>query len=298
MSPLIAITGASGNVGQALAGHLLDRGVKVRAIARGIERLQPLAARGAQLECGDLNDPKFMARAFRGADAVFAMIPPNYGHPDPRAYQRQIAEALASAVQVARVSHAVTLSSIGADQSAGTGPIVGLRAFEERFNQIPNVHLVHLRAGYFFQNFLSNIGLIRGSGLNGGLVAPDVEIAMIDARDVAPVAADLLANRSFSGRSVRELRAGRLWSFRKATGVLGAAIGRADLSYIRFAEADTRQALLVSGFSPGMADDFIEMALGLSEGLIQPRQPLSPATAAPTTLEQFAATVFAPAFAG
>jgi uncharacterized protein YbjT (DUF2867 family) len=34
MSPLVTITGATGNIGQALADRLLQSGVKIRAVAR------------------------------------------------------------------------------------------------------------------------------------------------------------------------------------------------------------------------------------------------------------------------
>jgi NAD(P)H dehydrogenase (quinone) len=74
MATAVAITGATGNIGRALAERLLKRGVSVRAIGRTADRLRPLLARGAEAHVGDLRDPDFLARAFRGAGAVFAMI--------------------------------------------------------------------------------------------------------------------------------------------------------------------------------------------------------------------------------
>ena len=68
--------------------------------------------------------------------------------------------------ELARVPRVVTLSSVGADLPTGTGPILGLRAMEERFNQIPGIHIVHLRPGYFLENVLPNIGLIKSAGIN------------------------------------------------------------------------------------------------------------------------------------
>jgi len=293
----VAIVGATGHVGGALARRLLERGVTVRAIGRAADRLEPLVAGGAVACVGDAHDARFLASAFRGADGVFAMIPPAYDHPDPRADRRQVADALAAGTQVARVEHAVTLSSIGADQLSGTGPIAGLREFEERFNQVPGLNIVHLRPGYFYSNLLYNVRLIKSAGVNGGLIDPDVQMAMVDPSDIAAVAASLLAIPDFNDRRTQELRAPRTYSQREATAILGQAIGQPDLAYVQFGEADTRQALQGLGFSAVMVDLYVEMLQAFNKGIIRPRQPLSDETRAPTTLEQFARTAFAPAFA-
>jgi uncharacterized protein YbjT (DUF2867 family) len=149
--------------------------------------------------------------------------------------------------------------------------------------------------GYFYSNFLYNVGLIRAAGINGGLLDPDVQVAMADPGDIASVAATLLARPAFTGQTIRELRAARAYSLREATGILSRAIGRPDLPCVPFSEADTRQALHGMGSSPAMASLYVEMVHALN--LVQPRQPLSAETTAPTALEKFARTTFAPTFA-
>jgi uncharacterized protein YbjT (DUF2867 family) len=292
----IAVVGATGNIGHELTALLLKQGVKVRAVGRSAERLAALAAGGAEPWVGSADDSKFLSEAFRGADGVFAMIPPDYGNPDPRGQQRRFAEAMASATQVARVRHAVTLSSIGADKIGGTGPIDGLRGLEERFDQIPGLNVVHLRPGYFYENFLGSIGLIKGSGINGGLITPDAPKGMVATRDIASVAAELLGGLGFSGRQTRELQGPRDYSFGEATKILGAAIGRPDLAYVTFGEQDLYNALTGTGFSSPMAQDFIEMLQAFNAGRVRFREPRSPSNTTPTTFESFAETVFAPAF--
>jgi hypothetical protein len=56
--------------------------------------------------------------------------------------------------------------------------------------------------------------------------------------------------------------------------------------------------MLGMGISASVADGFLEMYQGFNQGLSAPTQARSPATTTATTLEQFAAAVFAPAFAG
>ncbi len=84
---MYVITGATGNTGHLIAQALLDAGQAVRAVGRSTERLQPLVDRGAQAAVGDLHDADFLARAFAGATAVYAMVPPSFGAADFRAYQ-------------------------------------------------------------------------------------------------------------------------------------------------------------------------------------------------------------------
>jgi NADP-dependent 3-hydroxy acid dehydrogenase YdfG len=48
MPHLVTITGATSNIGKALADRLLQSGVKLRAVARHAERLFPLTAKGAE----------------------------------------------------------------------------------------------------------------------------------------------------------------------------------------------------------------------------------------------------------
>jgi len=298
MSALIAVVGGSGNVGAPLARTLLARGVRVRVIGRSRERMEPLVARGAEPFAGSVDDVKFLAAAFRGADAVLAMIPPDPRSEEPVERGRRLAEAMAAAVQVARVQRVVTLSSVGAELPEGTGPIRTLHGLEQRFDQTPAIHLVHLRPSFFFENFLAAIPLIRHSGLNGSAFGPDVSLDMNAARDVADAAAAHLAAPDFTGRTVHELHGPRSYTHREATAILGAAIGRPELPYQQFSYEDFIRAMVSAGLALATATLYAEMCRGFNEGRIHPRAPRSTATTTPTSLEEFARSVFAPAFAG
>src|SRR5437899_5355397 len=107
MSHLVVVTGATGNVGRTLVKHLLQAGVRVRAVARRAEKLAPLAAEGAEACPGNLENTAFLAEAFRGADAVFAMIPEHPQVPDFLADKRRSAVSLAEALKTAQVSRVV-----------------------------------------------------------------------------------------------------------------------------------------------------------------------------------------------
>src|SRR5215469_18540608 len=144
---MYVITGATGNTGKAAAERLLAQGKRVRVIGRSAERLQPLVAQGAEPFLADITDVPGLTQAFIGAEGVYAMIPPDLASQDFHAYQNRISDAIVEALKQAGVKYAVALSSIGTDKADKTGPIVGLREFEEKLNQIPGLNIVHLRAG-------------------------------------------------------------------------------------------------------------------------------------------------------
>ncbi|HEX5434483.1 MAG TPA: NAD(P)H-binding protein, partial [Candidatus Angelobacter sp.] len=73
---MYVVTGATGNTGRIVANRLLDAGKKVRVISRNAEHLKRFVARGAEPFTADLQDLAALTRAFSGAEAVYAMIPP------------------------------------------------------------------------------------------------------------------------------------------------------------------------------------------------------------------------------
>jgi nucleoside-diphosphate-sugar epimerase len=65
------ITGATGFLGGALANRLLDDGAQVRLLARSPEKARRLAARGADVFEGELNDADAARRAAEGCACLF-----------------------------------------------------------------------------------------------------------------------------------------------------------------------------------------------------------------------------------
>jgi uncharacterized protein YbjT (DUF2867 family) len=291
----IVVTGASGNVGRAVTARLLDAGREPRVLARRTEGLAGAIARGAQPRLGSLGDRAFVAQALAGADAAFVMIPPDYAAADPLASQRAQIEAVVAAVHESGLRKVVALSSIGAELASGNGPIQTVHVLEERLGAVPGLDVVFLRPTYFMENFLSAIGLIKSAGINGGAMRADVPLPMIATVDIAAAAAELLLKPDFQGTSVRTLLGPRDYTQAEATRILGSAVGRPDLAYVGFPYDDARKGMVGAGLQPALADLYVEMADAFNHGRI-PTPPRSAASTTPTTLEEFAKSVFAPAF--
>ncbi|MCX5732508.1 MAG: NAD(P)H-binding protein [Deltaproteobacteria bacterium] len=294
---MIVLMGATGNTGKVAAEALLSRGEKVRVLGRDAKKLQPFAARGAEVAAGDAADPAFLARAFAGADTAYTLIPPDMRAPDFRAHQDRVGEATVQALRQSGVKRVVFLSSVGADLPAGTGPIVGLHAQEERLRGL-GVDLLLLRPGYFFENLYASLPLIRHQGINGSAIAPEVKLSMIATRDIGAAAAAALAAKDFSGVQVRNLLGPRDYTMVEVTRILGAKIGKPDLAYVQFPYEAFGAALEQAGLTKDMARLYVEMSRAFNAGIVKPVGGRTPESTTPTPFESFASELAAAYEAG
>jgi uncharacterized protein YbjT (DUF2867 family) len=295
---MFAITGATGNTGSVIAMKLLARGESVRVIGRDAGRLGGLVQKGAEAFVADVTDATALTKAFTGAKAVYAMIPPNLGTSDISGYREQVSDALVAATANAGVGYAVVLSSVGADKPEKTGPVVGLHNLEQKLNGVTGLNALYVRAGYFMENTLAQISVIKNFGLLGGPLRADLSVAMIATRDIGDWAADQLLQLSFAGKQARELLGQRDLTYREAASVIGKAIGKPNLSYSQFPPQLIKPALLQAGMSSNVADLLLEMSEAMNSGYMAPLEPRSAQNTTPTTFETFVAEQFAPRFAG
>ncbi len=290
-----AIMGATGQIGRVVTERLLERGHDVRALGRDTKKLEALRARGARTTAARFDDENALAEAFRGATAVFTMIPPAYDAEDYGRWQDRAGEAIVAALKKARMAHVVDLSSIGAHLTEGTGPIKGLHRQEKRLEGLSGLSVLHLRPSLFMENFLWSIPAIREHGVNGSALRGDLRVPMVSTKDIGEKAADLLDRLDFHGRSILEFAGPRPLTFHEATAALGKAIGKPDLKYVQFPYADAERAMVGTGMKPNFAALIVEMDRALNEGRIEPTQPLAAENVGKTTIEEFA-RVFARAY--
>jgi len=293
---VIAVMGATGNTGRMVSERLLEGGSDVRALGRSTDRLAGLVAKGAEAAVGEAADAGYLTGAFRGAEAVYTLLPPNLQADDYSAFQDQVGEAITRAIEESGVGHVVFLSSIGADQPAGTGPIAGLHRQEGRLRSLEGVDVLALRPGFFFENHFETLGLIKHQGINGSAVAPDTSLPMIATRDIAEAAAKALITRDFSGFVVRELLGPRDLTMAEANGIIGDAIGNPDLTYVQFPYEDFEASLAQMGLPANIAALYTEMARAFNAGKVRTLEGRSEANTTPTSFETFAAEVLAPAY--
>ncbi len=293
---MIAVLGATGNVGGKIAALLAKKNEPIRVISRSAERLRPIIGKTVTAFVGDANNTEFLVKAFTDVDAVFALIPPNPTAPDFMRYADTIGESIARALEIAKVKHVVYLSSVGGELTGeGTGPIKGLHKMEERLNRIRGLNVLHLRAAYFMENLLWNIDLIRSKGIAGTAIRGDLKIPMIATKDIAAYAAERLVKRDFTGSSVKYLLGERDLTLTAAAGIIGRKISKPGLSYIMFPYDEAEKAMVGMGLSPDMSRTYVEMARAFNEGKIKAGKRTAENTT-PTSIESFCDEVFVPAF--
>ncbi|HEU0204962.1 MAG TPA: NAD(P)H-binding protein [Burkholderiaceae bacterium] len=285
---MITVMGATGHTGRQIVEILLGAGEPVRALARTESKLAPLARAGAEALAGDAADTTFLARAFRGARAVYTLLPTDRAAPDYRAEQDRQGEAIVGAVRASGVRYVVALSSVGADLSEGTGVIAGLHAQEERLRELADTNVLLLRPVSFFENFYDMLPLIKQEGIIVDSVAPTLAVPMVATRDVAAVAAQALRRRDWTGVAVRELLGPGDLSYAEATRILGEGIGKPDLAYVPLPYGEMVRALTEAGLSASFATLYVAMTRAFNDGRVKPHGGRSAANTTPTRFEDFA----------
>jgi uncharacterized protein YbjT (DUF2867 family) len=292
------ITGATGHTGSIAAEKLLATGAKVRVIGRDAKRLERFSRAGAEAVVADMTDAAALEKALSGARAVYAVMPPNVSAADVRAYQEQVTDSLASAIRNNGIAYAVALSSTGADKTYGTGPVLGVHSLEKKLESIAGLNTLSLRCGYFMENLLPQIGIIQSLGFMAGPVRADVPLPMIATSDIGDFAAESLAKLDFVGLQTRELLGARHVTYTEAVKIIGAAIGKPDLSYRQLPASVLKPPMMQMGMSSNMVDLLLEMSEALNTGHMKSQEPRSGRNTTATTLETFVAEVLAPAYRG
>lgn len=284
---MYVITGATGNIGKRLSELLLAKGQRVRVIARSSEKVKSLVDKGAEARIGLLEDSEFVMHTFRGATAVFVMIPPSYQDENVVEYQRHVGESLTQAILNSGVKQVVNLSSMGAERHEKTGPILTLHHQEERLNGLNGVNVLHLRPCSFMENQLWNIPLIKNMGICGSAIRADLITPYIATQDIAQVASEEILS-GIQGKSVQELVGPEDLSMTQVTKILAKAIGKEDLHYVQFSYDDAEKGMIASGLSRAVAKLIVEMDRSMNESGLGDPIPRTAKNTTKTTMQEFA----------
>lgn len=293
---MYVVVGASGHTGQVVAKTLLDRGQKVRVVGRNAEHFRSLTKQGAEFSIADATDSAALATSFQGADSAYVLIPPNLAADDVAGFQDRVGDAITDALEKAGVQRVVALSSIGADKSNGTGPVVGLHKFEQKLNSLSAANVLCLRAGYFMENTLPQANVIRSLGSVAGPIRADLKLPVIATRDIGAAAAEVLLGREFRGKQSKELQGHRDLDYVEMATIIGKAIGKPSLRYVQAPDEQLRASMMQMGMSANFVDLLLEMAHALNSGYMKALEPRSASNTTPTSYETFVREEFVPAY--
>jgi uncharacterized protein YbjT (DUF2867 family) len=286
------ITGATGHIGGRLAQLLVANGFPTRVIARDPSKLPALVREGAEIVTGSIEDAATLAKAFAGGTALFWLTPPNYAVTDWTGWQKQLGETAAKAADEAGIAHVTVLSSMGAHQTSGLGPVSGLNFVESAFQQT-RANVLALRPGFFMENWLNNLATIKAQNTVYGVFPEDYAYVQVATRDIADVAYAEITNADWQGFRIRGVHGPRNVSNREALTILSKVLGR-EIKYVRIPASAQREAMLGMGLPPAIANGYAEMSEGFSSPKFKAQEPRTSFTTTPTTLEQWATEVLKP----
>lgn len=200
---VILVTGATGQQGGAVARHLLRDGWSVRALVRDPESAaaQALAAQGAALVQGDLNDPATLESATRDAYGVFSVQ--NFWLPDV-GYEGEVRQgvAVADAAAAAGVRHFVYSSVGAADRGMGQQHFASKWAIEQYIQQL-DLPATIVRPVAFMENYNWSRPQISNGVFTSWGIRPDKTLQTVAVEDIGGFVALVFANPAeFIGQTV------------------------------------------------------------------------------------------------
>ncbi|GAA3784665.1 NAD(P)H-binding protein [Flavobacterium ginsengiterrae] len=261
----IIVSGSLGNIGKPLTANLVAAGHDVTVISSNADKKSAIENLGAKAAIGSVSDSGFLTETLKGADALFAMTPPNLGGQNVIANTTEAGRAFAKAISETNIKRVVMLSSIGADLPTGNGPIAGLYHIEKLYNEL-NTSITFLRAGYFYTNFYNDVPMIKGAGIMGGNFPADVKIPLVHPKDIAQAVAEEIVKTS-EGKNIRYIISDVRTPGDTAK-TLGTAISKSDLPWVEFTDEQSLEGMKQAGIPEEIAGLYTEMGTGLRNGKI------------------------------
>jgi uncharacterized protein YbjT (DUF2867 family) len=199
----IAVAGAAGQQGSAVARKLLADGWKVRALTRDAKKpaAAELAQAGAEVVPGDMDNRAQLDAAFKGAYGVFSVQ--NFWIPSV-GFDGEVRQGknVADAAKAAGIQHLV-FSSVGAAQRG-----MGQKHFEskwiiEQHIQALGVPYTILRPAAFMENYNWSRPAILNGSLPGRGIRPEKKTQIIAVQDIATfVALAFKQPEKFVGKTI------------------------------------------------------------------------------------------------
>jgi uncharacterized protein YbjT (DUF2867 family) len=273
---LIVVTGATGRQGGAVARELLAAGRRVRAMTRRPDGApaKALAALGAEIVTGDLDDPESLGRALEGAWGTYAVQ--NTWEAGVEKEEEQ-GKRYAEAARSVGVQHFVYASVGSAHRSTGIPHFENKWRIEQRVRELGFPSWVILRPTFFMENLAGppfKQGIDQGQLAIG--IAPTTKLQMIAVADIGKYGRLAFERHAeLSGQAID--LAGDELTMPKAAEILGGAVKR-PVTFVQVPIEEVRKfstdvALMLEWFDavgydadiPGNAREFGIAPTGLTD---------------------------------
>jgi uncharacterized protein YbjT (DUF2867 family) len=290
---MLVITTPSGAIGRQVLEHVLSSAESVRVIARNPSNLPPRAGERVEVVRGSHGDSKVVNQAFKGADTVFWLVPP-----DPRASSVDAAyvdftRPACDALKKHQVKRVVGISALG--RGTPWAANAGLVTASLKMDDLIASTGVSYRAvtnPSFMDNLLRQVESIRDLGQFFLPISGDLKQPSACTRDIAATAARLLLDHSWSGVGSVSVLGPEDLSYNDMARIMSDVLGKA----VRFQQISVdafKSRLLQRGMSEAMAQANADMWTAYGEGL-DTAEPRTPASTTPTSFRQWCQEVLKP----
>lgn len=272
---MIAITGATGQLGQLVLKNLLNSvpASQIVAIVRNPAKAEALSQQGIVVRQADYGDEAALTAALLGVDKLLLISSSEVGQ---RAAQHR---NVINAAKTAGVKFIAYTSLLHADKSP-----LGLAAEHiatEEMLADAGIAYTLLRNGWYTENYLASAppsiehGVFIGAAGNG-------KIASATRADYAAAAARVISEEGHAGK-VYELAGDNAWTLSELAAELSKQSGK-NVVYQNLSEAEFAAALKGVGLPAGLADMLADSDIGASKGgLFDDSHTLSTLIGRPTT---------------
>jgi uncharacterized protein YbjT (DUF2867 family) len=253
---MILVTGATGNIGSHLVRELAGSGVPVRALVRKSRDHGALCEHAVEVALGAFEDAESLRAAMVGVEQVFVLGPAGV-----ETMVEQQLSVLRAAQASESVRHIVKLSSIAADEPRAPAIVAAHRRIEEAIER-SGFTWTHLRPNRFMQ---SELGHADDVALEGDFYAPDItHVSMIDARDIAAIAACVLTSDGHDSRAYT-LTGPEALSYAEVADVYSRVLAT-RIRWEPLSIEEARASMLKSGLPAELAVGFSEIMLRYRDG--------------------------------
>lgn len=254
---MIAITGATGQLGQQVFANLLNTTAanQLVAIVRNPAKAEALSQKGVVVRQADYGDEAALTKALQGVDKLLIISSSEVGQRAPQ--HRNIINAAKAAgvkfIAYTSLLHADT-SPLGlADEHVAT----------EKMLADSGIPFALLRNGWYSENYLASAPAALEHGVFIG-AAGEGKIASATRADYAAAAARVIAEDGHAGK-VYELAGDHGWTLSELAAELAKQSGK-NVVYQNLSQADFAAALKSVGLPAGLADMLADSDVGASKG--------------------------------
>ncbi|MGA4670776.1 SDR family oxidoreductase [Propionibacteriaceae bacterium Y1923] len=255
----IAVTGATGQLGNHVVETLINRGITpadIVAVVRDAQRAAALADRGVQLAVADYDNEQALTEALAGVDRLVLVSASEVGK---RTAQHANVINAAKANSVSLIAYT---SLINAPTS--TLALADEHRVTEQYLADSGIDHAVLRNGWYWENYSGSIEAARASGHLFG-AAGDARVSGAARNDYAEAAAIVVTSDDQAGK-VYEL-GGPALSYPEIAAALGTAIG-GEVTYVNQGAEELRAGLESAGLPSEVAAFVAGMDVAISQGAL------------------------------